>query len=61
MTAPLPAVIVDEGETLSGIALREYGHACVWPMIWRANNRAVPDPDVLQVGQILVIPKGHPL
>lgn len=47
-------VIVEPGDTLSGIARDVYGDASLFPIIAQANNLA--DPDVIRVGQRLVIP-----
>ncbi|HYO04948.1 MAG TPA: LysM peptidoglycan-binding domain-containing protein [Mycobacterium sp.] len=42
------------GDTLSAIALREYGDATLYPVIARQNQLA--NPDVISVGQELLIP-----
>lgn len=44
---------VAKGETLYSIA-RQYG--VTWEAIWEANREAIPEPEVLQVGQRLRIP-----
>ena len=58
---PAPAhYIVRPGDTLSGIARREYGSAADWPALWWINRHAVPDPDVLAAGQRLRLSAWHP-
>jgi nucleoid-associated protein YgaU len=37
-----------------------YGNASLWPKIWEANRDQIPDPDVIQPGQVLVIPPPAP-
>ena len=49
------------GDTLSGIARREYGSAADWPALWWINRHAVPDPDVIAAGQRLRLSAWHPL
>ena len=59
--APAPAhYTVRPGDTLSGIARREYGSAADWPALWWINRHAVPDPDVLAAGQRLALSAWHP-
>ena len=48
------------GDTLSGIARREYGSAADWPALWWINRHAVPDPDVIAAGQRLALSTWHP-
>ena len=58
---PAPAhYTVRPGDTLSGIARREYGSAADWPALWWINRHAVPDPDVLAAGQRLALSTWHP-
>jgi phage tail protein X len=45
---------VEAGDTLSAIALREYGDATLYPVIACQNHLA--NPDVIEVGQELLIP-----
>jgi nucleoid-associated protein YgaU len=42
------------GDTLSALALQFYGDASLYEVISIANG--IPDPDVIKVGQILLIP-----
>lgn len=57
--------IVVAGDNLWNIAKEELGAGAQWPRIWRYNNRrdvikvtgrAIPDPDLIYVGQLLLIP-----
>lgn len=45
---------VAAGETLSGLALRFYGEADLYPLIATASG--IPDPGVIAVGQRLIFP-----
>lgn len=49
---PIPAVIVEQGETLSGIAERELGRAGLWALLAAANR--ISDPTAIRPGDILV-------
>lgn len=48
---------VRPGETLSEIAERDevYGNALLWPLIWQANRKTLPEPQRLRAGQQLQI------
>jgi nucleoid-associated protein YgaU len=48
--------VVVKGDTLSGIAKREYGNANKWPTIYEANKDVIKDPDLIYPGQQLRIP-----
>lgn len=59
-----PYVVV-RGDNLWNIAKRELGGGSQWPRIWRYNNRSevrkitgrgIPNPDLIHVGQVLLIP-----
>jgi hypothetical protein len=47
---------VAPGETLAGIAREVYGRADAARLIAEANREALPDPDLLRVGQVLRLP-----
>ena len=47
---------VQQGDTLSSIAVRAYDSAADWPAVWWANRRQLPDPDVIAAGQRLQLP-----
>ena len=60
-TAPAPAqqgttYTVESGDTLWAIAQRHYGDGNQWGRIHRANMALIPDPDLIQPGQVLTIP-----
>ena len=45
------------GDTLSGIARIFYGDASKWPAIWEANKAAIKNPNVIERGKTITIPK----
>lgn len=48
---------VQAGDTLSAIALKFYGDASQYMVIYEANKKLIgDDPDLIKVGQDLVIP-----
>ena len=47
---------VVSGDTLSGIAKKEYGSANKYPLIFEANKPMLSDPDKIYPGQTLRIP-----
>lgn len=47
---------VRSGDTLSGIAKREYGDAGQWKRIFEANRDKIDNPDLIHPGQELKIP-----
>lgn len=47
---------VQEGDTLSALALRYYGDMFEWPRIYEANREAIKHPDSIYAGQRLLIP-----
>ena len=51
---------VHQGDTLSAIAARSYGTSADWPAVWWANRHQVKNPNMVFVGQRLVLPaSGH--
>jgi nucleoid-associated protein YgaU len=48
---------VVKGDSLSKIAKREYGDASKWRKIFKANKDVIDDPDMIEVGQDLIIPE----
>jgi nucleoid-associated protein YgaU len=48
---------VVKGDSLSKIAKREYGDAREWRKIYEANKDVIDDPDLIEVGQSLIIPE----
>jgi hypothetical protein len=49
--------IVQPGDTLSQIALKVYGQARLWPLIFEANRDKLSSPSLLRVGMELRIPE----
>lgn len=60
--APAPAAsgaqsyTVASGDNLRKISRKFYGDEMKWKKIWEANKAAIPNPDVIRVGQVLQIP-----
>jgi nucleoid-associated protein YgaU len=59
--SPTPSVggrsyVVVKGDSLSKIALREYGDAKQWPRIFEANRDLIKDPNLIYPGQTLRLP-----
>ena len=50
-------VVVERGDTLSGLAEEHLGSASAWPRIFRANRDRIKDPDLIDAGWTLVIPE----
>lgn len=48
--------VVRDGDDLTGIALRVYGHAGAASAIWAANRERLIDPQVLPIGLVLRLP-----
>jgi hypothetical protein len=57
--------VVVKGDNLWNIAKHQLGGGSQWPRIWRYNNRrdvkkvtrrGIPNPDLIYVGQVLLIP-----
>jgi LysM repeat protein len=57
---------VRKGDNLWRIAAHKLGSGSQWPRIWKYNNRrevvretgrSVPNPDLIYVGQVLILPK----
>lgn len=51
-------VLVQDGDTLWGIAERSYGSGARYTEIFEANREVIEDPDLIFPGQKLRIPKG---
>ena len=49
--------VVVSGDSLSEIAKREYGDMNEWRRIYEANRDQIKDPDLIQPGQQLKIPR----
>lgn len=48
---------VVSGDSLSKIAKHFYGDASKWKGIWEANKAQIKNPDLIQIGQVLAIPR----
>jgi nucleoid-associated protein YgaU len=52
-------VTVKEGDSLSKIAKRELGDANKWHAIFDANRDKIKDPNLIQPGQVLTLPRAN--
>ncbi len=50
---------VQAGETLIAIAQAKLGQGSRWSDIWDLNRAAVPNPNQVRRGQVLVLPEAH--
>jgi hypothetical protein len=57
MNHPLPAVIVERGDTLSEIAERELGVAAMWHVLKQMNR--IPDERLIQPGDLIIMPRKY--
>jgi ABC-type amino acid transport substrate-binding protein len=48
---------VAAGETLSSIATAEYQNSDKWKAIWEANKSRLPNPNLVEVGDVLILPE----
>ena len=48
---------VQKGDTLWSIAVKAYQDGYKWPEIVKANQDKVADPNVIEVGQVLTLPR----
>jgi len=48
---------VEKSDNLWEIAVRAYGDGYQWTKIWQANENLVKNPDIIQPGQVLSIPR----
>ncbi|AKM79289.1 MAG: hypothetical protein UX85_C0007G0013 [Candidatus Beckwithbacteria bacterium GW2011_GWB1_47_15] len=49
--------VVVKGDFLWEIAVRAYGDGYRWPEIYEANADQIADPNVIEVGQVLTLPR----
>lgn len=56
MAPELTFYTVQGGDNLATIALRFYGDAARWPLVFAANRDQLRDPDRIEAGMVLVIP-----
>jgi len=60
VTPPTPTTVyytVVSGDTLGGIAKKQYGDASKYPVIFEANKPMLTDPNKIYPGQVLRIPQ----
>jgi hypothetical protein len=58
-SAPAPQEVMHEvlpGDCLHLIAGYYYGDARLWPRIWKANKQLLRNPNVVELGSVLVVP-----
>ncbi len=55
-TAANTTYTVKAGDSLSKIAKKQYGNANAWKRIFDANRDQLDNPDLIQPGQVLIIP-----
>jgi nucleoid-associated protein YgaU len=55
-------LVLEQRDCLWRISGQEaiYGNPDLWPLIWEWNRSVVPNPDLIEPGQILVIPRIEP-
>lgn len=54
--APLAAYVIRDGDDLTGISVRFYGHPAAAGAVWQANRDVIPDPALLPIGATLRMP-----
>ncbi|AXK73692.1 LysM peptidoglycan-binding domain-containing protein [Lysobacter sp. TY2-98] len=60
-TARQRTYTVQQGDSLSKIALRLYGDVNRWTLLMEANRDRMSDPDRIYPGQVLMVPDAPPL
>jgi len=53
---PSAVYVVRDGDDLTGLATRFYGHPAAAAAIWQANHALLRDPRLLPIGMTLVLP-----
>jgi nucleoid-associated protein YgaU len=54
--APPAAYVIRDGDDLTGISVRFYGHPAAAGAVWQANRDVIPDPALLPIGATLRMP-----
>jgi murein DD-endopeptidase MepM/ murein hydrolase activator NlpD len=54
--SPVKTYTVHAGDSLWKIALICYGNGVLWPQIFNANKSQITNPNIINPGQILIIP-----
>jgi nucleoid-associated protein YgaU len=55
--APVRRVVVQRGNTLWGIARRNYGEGILYVRVFEANRDKIRDPDLIYPGQVFTVPE----
>ena len=55
--ASVSEYVVKKDDSLSKIALRVYGDMFAWERIWEANKSAIMNPNLIEIGMMLNIPR----
>lgn len=50
---------IQSGDILTRIASRELGDATAWKTIWELNKHRIPNPNLLETGDVLIMPKAQ--
>ncbi|MFO7615144.1 MAG: HU family DNA-binding protein [Bacteroidales bacterium] len=53
---PEPTFNITEGNYLFRIASEAYGNAYLWPLIFKANQETITDPELIIIGNEIIIP-----
>ncbi len=54
---PVRRVVVQRGNTLWGIARRNYGEGILYVRVFEANRDKIRDPDLIYPGQVFTVPE----
>jgi nucleoid-associated protein YgaU len=49
--------VIQSGDSLPGLARRQYGKVTEWRRIYEANKDVISDPDFIQPGCRIIIPR----
>ncbi|MBU4210517.1 LysM peptidoglycan-binding domain-containing protein [Patescibacteria group bacterium] len=55
--ANISEYVVEKNDSLSKIALRAYGDMFAWEKIWEANKDTISNPNLIEIGMTLSIPR----
>jgi polar amino acid transport system substrate-binding protein len=51
--------VVRSGETMSGIVAAELGDVNLWPRVWEWNKSRIPNPHLIEPGDVILLEKGN--
>lgn len=57
ITVPWPAVVIEEGDTLSHVARTLAGDATLWPEMLALNPGLETHPDLIHPGDTYLVPR----